>query len=56
MQDDATVYTQIYSINVLIEVFEERLISQLIMACRASRFKSLGLLSMEKPKTQSVLK
>jgi hypothetical protein len=50
MQDDATMHTANYSNNVLNEVFEERLISELIMACRVSRFKSLGLLSMKTPK------
>jgi hypothetical protein len=50
MQDDGIMHTADYSINLLNEVFEERLISHLIMACRVSRFKSLGLLSVEKPK------
>jgi hypothetical protein len=56
MQDDATMHTANYSINVLNELFEERLISQLIMTRRVSRFKSVGLLRMEKPKIQGVLK
>jgi hypothetical protein len=41
-QDGATAHTAIYSINVLNEVFENRLIDKSrIVACRIPRLKSL---------------
>jgi hypothetical protein len=50
-------HTLTYSINVLNEVFEDRLINKSrIVACKAPRLKSLLFLSVGKSKRQSVFK
>jgi hypothetical protein len=56
MHDGATAHTATYSINVLNEVFEDRLISRGLWPARSPILKSLLFLSVGKSERQSVFK